>query len=212
MEALNAVVSCFCYRCQRSSNDHLYEGDNDRLRLVLYAPKSRFENDTLDDYKAGLSISVLEEADLTAEESSTGSSSNTRRKISGGLGLMSSQGMHSPRIRSLGGGWIMSFDTITCVHPITGAAADLEEFFTRIVDSAEDQIGRAAAPAQNFAFENGGYSLQLTSPDAISWIWVVNFAEGMLDSVRNQLAVLFKGEAYSTYWDIATVVAALTVS
>lgn len=190
----------------------LHEGDNDRLRLILYAPKSKFENDTIDDYKAGLRMSIHEEDDIPAQQASQpGPSKKRKGGGGGGLGFMSSQRVKTPKTRSLGGGWFLDFDSITSVDPYQTAAADLEAMYNMVVQIAAGQIGKAANATRSISFNYGSYSLRLWSVDPISWTWVVDFAEEMLHNVSNQSAGLFQGEAYSYYREIAAVAAALTI-
>ena len=186
------------------------QGDNENLRLILYAPRSKFENDTLDAYKAGLPLSVLEEQDITMRESSKGPLSSRKRKGSN-LDLLMAGGAKSPKTRILGGGWFLTFDSIMALDSIQPAAAEIEAMYSMVVQIAAGQIGKAADSTKNIAFQYGSYMLQLSSVDPVEWTWVINFAEEMLGSARNHHAVLFKGEAYSYYWEIAAVAAALTI-
>ncbi|KAL8783690.1 MAG: hypothetical protein Q9195_009315 [Heterodermia aff. obscurata] len=186
-------------------------GDNENLRLILYAPRSKFDNDTLDAYNAGLPLSILEEKDITMRESLKGPLAS-RKRTGSDLSILLSQGPKSPKTRCLGGGWVLAFDNVVAVvDSIRPAAADLEAMYSMVVQIAAGQIGKAENSTESIAFHYGSYRLQLSSANPISWTWVVNFAEEMLGSVRNHYAVLFKGEAYSYYWEIAAVAAALTI-
>ena len=186
------------------------QGDNGNLRLVLYAPGSKFDNDTLDAYKAGLPLSVLEEQDITVRESLKGSLSS-RRRTGTNLDRVMARYAKSPKTCSLGGGWFLTFDSIMAVDSMKPAAAELEAMYSMIVQFAAGQIGKAANSTESIAFHYGSYMLRLSSVDPINWTWVVNFAEEMLGNVRDHYGVLFKGEAYSYYWDIAAVATALTI-
>ena len=164
----------------------------------------------MDAYKAGLPLSVLEEKDITTRESLKGPLSR-RKRTGSDLSTLIAQGAKSPKTRNLGGGWFLTFDSVIVVDSIRPAAAELEAMYSMVVQIAADQIGKAANSTESIAFRYGSYMLRLSSADPVSWTWVVNFAEEMLGGVRNHYAVLFKGEAYSYYWEIAAVAAALTI-
>ena len=164
----------------------------------------------MDAYKAGLPLSVLEEKDITVRESLTGRLSGRKRK-EGVFDLMVAHGAKSPKTRSLGGGWFLTFDHVVAVDSVQPAAAELEAMYGMVIQIAAGQIGKAANASESIAFQYGSYVLQMSSVDPINWTWVVNFAAEMLGSVRNQYVVLFKGEAYSYYWEVAAVATALTI-
>ena len=104
----------------------------------------------------------------------------------------------------------MTYDSTTSIIPTQIGAANLEDFYTQVVDSAAYQISNITNATDNLAFNFNGLSLQLSSSAPISWTWVINFAAVMLDNASNNLAVLFSGEAYSAYWEIAAVAAVLS--
>lgn len=134
-----------------------------------------------------------------------------RKRARGDFDLMLAQGAKSPKTRSLGGGWFLTFDSVVAVDSIQPAAAELEAMYSMVIQIAAGQIGNAANATESIAFQYGSYILHVSSVDPINWTWIVNFAAEMLGSVRNQYAVLFKGEAYSYYWEVAAVAAALTI-
>lgn len=125
------------------------------------------------------------------------------------MGLISSMGIQT-RTRNLGDGWYMAYDSTTSIIPTQLGAANLEVFYTKVVDSAAKQISTTVNATQNLAFNINGLSLRLSSPAPISWTWIINFAADMLDNVSTDFAILFNGEAYSAYWEIAAVTAVLT--
>lgn len=190
-----------------------------QLRLVLYAPKSQFDNDTLSDYNNGRAIAIQEGDGEPAGSPSTedndpnvpGPSQRPQTRQSGGMGLMSSKGgFKAPRIRSLGSGWYMTYSSVTSVLPAQSAAADLELFYNDIIDSAGSQMYNGANTTTDLAFNFGQYSLRLSSPDPIDWTWIINFAFDMLDTTSSDFVALFNGEAYSYIYEIAAVMAVLT--
>lgn len=115
------------------------------------------------------------------------------------------------RTRNLGDGWYMTYDSTTSIVPTQIGAANLEVFYTQVVMSAADQISTTVNATEDLAFSFNGLTLRLSSPASISWTWVINFAADMLDNVSTDFAVLFSGEAYSAYWEIAAVTAVLTL-
>ena len=144
-------------------------------------------------------------------DSSKGPSPSRKRKGSS-LDQPMAKGAKSPKTRILGGGWFLTFDSIMALDSVQPAAAEIEAMYSMVAQIAAGQIGKAADSTKNIAFQYGSYILQFSSVDPISWTWVINFAEEMLGSARNHHAVLFKGEAYSYYWEIAAVAAALTIA
>lgn len=126
------------------------------------------------------------------------------------MGLMSGTGVQT-RTRNLGDGWYMTYDSTTSIIPTQIGAAILEAFYTQVVDSAFNQIETTVNATENLAFNFNGLNLRLSSSAPISWTWVINFAADMLDNVSTDFAVLFNGEAYSAYWEIAVVSATLTL-
>ena len=124
---------------------------------------------------------------------------------------MTSQGAQT-RSRNLGDGWYMTYDSITSIVPTQIGAAKLEAFYNQVVKLAADQISTIVNVTENLAFDFGGLNLRLSSSEPIAWTWVINFAADMLDNVSTDFAMLFTGEAYSDYWDIAAVTAILTLA
>ncbi len=189
----------------------MIQGDNGRLRLILYAPLSTFENDTIADYKDNKPIGVQEDTDDEYEPGPSDPSPLQKRARTGGMGLMSSRGVQT-RSRNLGDGWYMNYDSITAILPTQLGAAALEGFYTRVVDAAAKQISNIVNATDDLAFSFNGLNLRLSSSEPISWTWIINFAADMLDNASADFAVLFNGEAYSAYWEIAAVTAVLAIS
>ena len=185
-----------------SARPRLIQGDNSRLRLILYAPLSTFENDTIPDYKDNKPIGVQEDTDDEYEPGPSDPSPPRKRARAGGMGLMSSTGVQT-RSRNLGDGWYMNYDSITIILPTQLGAAALEGFYARVVDAAAKQISNILNATDNLAFSFNGLNLHLSSSKPISWTWIINFAADMLDNASADLAVLFNGEAYSADWEIA---------
>ncbi|KAG6990996.1 hypothetical protein G7Y79_00059g091810 [Physcia stellaris] len=187
-------------------------GDNENLRLILYAPRSQFENEITADYKDSLPISIHEEDDPTNHQPDKSFSSKKRR--GGGTDLATGMGTPS-RTRSLGGGWYLDFDSLTSVEPsLTAPVTELQSMYDSIVQIAAGQLGKlgtAALARRRIGFSYGAYRLRLESQEPIAWTWVVNFAEAMREVVASRGAALFRGKAYSYYWEVAAVGAALTV-
>ena len=190
------------------SSSRFAQGNNNRLRLILYAPGSKFENDTLADYKKGKVIALPEDSG-TDSEYEPAPQPPQKRTRTGGLGLMSGSGLRV-KTRNLGDGWFLSYDSVTSIIPTQIAAANLEAFYTAVINSASQQIGNVINATENLAFSLNGLSLRLASSTPISWSWVMNFAADMIENVSSDFAVLFNGEAYSGYWDIAAVTASLS--
>lgn len=190
-----------------------HKGDNSNLRLIFYAPGSTFDNDTIAKYKNNLPLTILEDDEDIASQNSNNPPPSKKRKTGGGTGLMGgSTGLanRASNVRTLGGGWFMDFDTVTSVVPPQKAVADLGTFYDGIINTAADQLTKGTNGTEDVAFGFGGYNLRLSSPEPISWNWIINFAADMANSASEDFAVLFKGEAYSYYWDIAAVVAILS--
>lgn len=185
------------------------QGDNSKLRLILYAAGSKFENDTIADYSNNKPIGIQEDTDDEYEPGPPDPPPPKKRARSGGMGLMTSKGVQT-RTRSLGDGWYMTYDSITSIIPTQIGAANLEAFYTQVLDSAAEQISNIVNATADLAFDFHGLTLRLSSAAPISWTWVINFAADMLDNVSTDFAVLFAGEAYSDYWEIAAVTAVLT--
>lgn len=186
------------------------KGDNSNLRFILYALGSTFDNDTIENYKKNLPITIFEDDEPSASKGSGNPPPPKRRKPGGGMGLMGGSTGVASNVRTLGGGWFMDFDTVTSVVPPQNAAADLGTFYDGVITTAVDQLTNGTNGTEDVAFGLGGYNLRLSSPEPISWNWIINFAADMASSVSEDIAVLFKGEAYSYYWDIAAVVAILS--
>lgn len=125
------------------------------------------------------------------------------------MGLMSAKGLQT-RSHNLGDGWYMTYNSTTSIIPTQIGAAMMEDFYTQVVDTAAYQISNITNTTDNLVFGFNGLNLQLSSSAPISWTWVINFAAVMLDNVSNNFAVLFSGEAYSAYWEIAAVAAVLS--
>lgn len=81
---------------------------------------------------------------------------------------MTSKGMQT-RTRNLGGGWFIDFGSLTSVVPAQSAAGDLENLYKSVADTAADQLSTGANATEELEFTLGGYSLRLSSEEAVSW-------------------------------------------
>ena len=190
------------------------QGDNNKLRLILYAPLSKFENDTIADYKQNKPIAIQEDTDneYGPAPPDPGPPKKRTRSGRGGLGLTGSKRIRGEgsNVRNLGDGWYISYASTTSIIPPQIGVANLKTFYTQVVDSAANQISTLVNATENLAFSFNGLNLRLSSSAPISWTWIINFAADMLDNASITFAVLFDGEAYSYYWEIAAVTAVLT--
>ena len=199
----------------RARSSPFSKGDNNKLRLILYAPRSKFENDTTAAYKQNKPIGIQEE-DTDDEYEPASSDPGPPRKRTrfggGGMGLMGSQAWKGGggKVRNLGDGWYMSYASTTSILPLQIGAGNLETFYTQVLNAAANQISTVVNATQNLAFSFNGLTLRLASAAPISWTWVINFAADMLRYAGDIFVVLFSGEAYSYYWEIAAVTASLT--
>lgn len=125
------------------------------------------------------------------------------------MGLMSAKGLQT-RSHNLGDGWYMTYSSITSIIPTQIGAANMEAFYTQLINSTANQISDTVNETDNLAFNFNGLNLRLSSTAPISWTWVINFAAVMLDNVSTNFAALFSGEAYSSYWEIEAVAAVLS--
>lgn len=115
------------------------------------------------------------------------------------------------KTRNLGDGWYMTYDKTTAIVPTQLGAASLEAFYTGVVNYAANQISNVVNETESVSLSFQGLGLQLSSSAPIRWTWVIDFAADMLENVRNEFVALFSGNAYSAYWEIAAVTAALTL-
>ena len=164
--------------------------------MILYAPGSKFENDTIADYKKNKPIAIEEDTDDDIGHSNPPPRKRTR--VGGGMGLMSTKGLQT-RNRNLGNGWYMYYDSTTAIIPTYLGAAGLEAFYAGVVDYAASQLSNVVNATENLALSFNGLSLRLSSSAPISWTWVINFAYDMLDNAGADFTMLFRGEAYSAY-------------
>ena len=194
----------------------LAEGDNQRLRLVLYAPGSAFEQDTTAKYRAGRPIGVPDPAGIP--EYKTPQYRRKRPRPSGASeATEDSVGSVAvrPRVQSLGSlgsGWYMNFDSITDILPPIDAASALEEFYNAVTASAGDNLGSGKLAAENLAFKKGAFSLELSSQSPILWSWVINFAQSMIESLGADFTPIFRGEAISGYWVLPSIQIAVSLT
>lgn len=162
------------------------QGDYQKLRIIVYAPLSKFENDTIESWKNNEPVAIQESTD---DEDSQATPPPKRRRT-------------DERV---------VYDSATSIVPTQVAAAKLQAFYTQVVLSAAKQISNIVNAAGNLAFQFGGLNLRLSSSAPISWAWVLTFAADMLDNLSTDFAMLFTGQAYSAYSDTATVITSLTI-
>ena len=120
-----------------------------------------------------------------------------------------------PRVQSLGSlgsGWYMKYDSITDILPPLDVAGALNEFYNAVTANAADQLGSGKNSVENLAFKQGSFSLQLSSQSPILWSWVINFAQSMIESLGPDFTPIFRGEAISGYWVLASVQVAVTLT
>lgn len=165
---------------------HFSQGDNQKLRIILYAPLSKFENDTIESWKNNEAVAIPEATD---NENNQATPPPKRRRT-------------DERV---------AYDSATSIVPTQVAAARLQAFYTQVVLAAAKQISNIVNATANLAFQFGGLNLRLSSSAPISWTWVLNFAADMLNGLGTDFAMLFTGQAYSAYSDMATVTTSLTI-
>ena len=189
------------------------EGDNQRLRVVLYAPGSIFERDTTAKYKAGKPLGVPDPAGIP--EYKTPQYRRKRPRPGGGSeATADSVGSVAirPRLQNLGSGWYMKYDSIIEILPPIGVAGALREFYNAVTASAADSLGSGKNDTENLAFKNGPFSLELSSQSPILWSWVINFAQSMIETLSPDFTPIFRGEAVSGYWILSSIQVAVSLT
>ena len=159
---------------------HLFlQGDNNKLRLIVYAPLSKFENDTIADYKQNRPIAIQEDTDdeYGPAPPDPGPLKKRTRFGRGGLGSRRIKGEGS-KVRNLRDDWYMSYESTTFIVPPQIGAANLETFYTQVVDSAANQISTVANATENLTFSFNGLNFLLSSSVLTSKI--VWYGRGML--------------------------------
>lgn len=104
---------------------------------------------------------------------------------------------------------MLDFDEFHPLEPDPKIIAQLKGLYGGISDNAVQQLSTGGPPSKNLAFKLGKVSLQLESTDVISWSWIIDFAQKMVDEVSGGFDNFFKGDIYSTFWDLATVSVAI---
>ena len=191
----------------------LAEGDNQRLRMVLYEPGSIFERDSTARYRAGKPIGVPDPAGIP--EYKTPQYKRKRPRPDGGTeATADSAGSVAmrPRLQSLGSGWYMKYDSIIDILPPVDVAGALREFYNAVTTSAADKLGTGNNGAENLAFRKGSFSLEFSSQSPILWSWVINFAQSMIELLGPEFTPLFRGEAVSGYWVLSSVQVAVSLT
>lgn len=184
--------------------------------MVLYAPGSIFERDTNAKYRAGKPIGVPDPAGIPEYKTPQyrrkrprpGGSSEATADSAGSVAVR-------PRVQSLGNlgsGWYMKYDSITDILPPVDGAGALTEFYNAVTASAADKLGSGTNSAENLAFKQGAFSLELSSQSPILWSWVINFAQTMIESLGPDFTPIFRGEAVSGYWVLASVQVAVSLT
>lgn len=114
---------------------------------------------------------------------------------------------YSTSVRTLGNGWVMDFDTIQYISPATSlnGLAGLEQFYNLVTTTAANKIFNGAPELPSLAFKSNGLSLQLASPDPISWNWIINFVGDMTEDLGLNFLALFEGTAYNNFWEKAAI-------
>ncbi|KAL9593849.1 MAG: hypothetical protein Q9219_007358, partial [cf. Caloplaca sp. 3 TL-2023] len=110
-------------------------------------------------------------------------------------------GQSDPNVKNLGSGWIVEYNSVTSLLPANSAASSLSLFYKRVIDKAAESIASNATTTTYLNFQLDDLSLRLTSPNAISWEWVIRFAREMSHSSNSAWTVLYNAVARNVYWN-----------
>lgn len=181
----------------------MLQGDNERLRMVLYGPDSLFDKDIVQRYKAGKPVAVPDPNGIS--EYKTPQKRKRPRPGSESTADSTASVVRQARVNSLGNGWYLKYDSVTELLPATAVAGPLRDFYTGVTTSAADQLGAGTNATDNLAFKSGPFSLELSSQEPIGWDYVINFAAGMMDMLSPQFTPVYRGEVVSTFWVLPSV-------
>ena len=135
---------------------------------------------------------------------------HTRARAGGAEGFSASRvGAADPNVRNLGDGWQLQYSYIQAFETVNQPAAGLSHFYEAIIRFAAGQIGDGLPPSGSHGFLSDGLSFKLQSPGVIPWEWIITFARAMSQAARLGWPILYHVIAYSRYWNIAPIYAAL---
>ena len=181
--------------------------------MVLYAPGSIFEQDTVANYRSGRPISVPDPAGIPEYKTSE---YRRKRPRPGGGSEATADSAESvavrPRVQSLGSGWYMKYDSMIEILPPIDVAGALKDFYNAVTASAADSLGSGKNGTENLAFRKGSFSLEFSSQSPILWSWVMNFAQSMIELLGPDFTPIFRGEAVSGYWVLASIQVAVSLT
>ncbi|KAL8874974.1 MAG: hypothetical protein Q9198_006605 [Flavoplaca austrocitrina] len=135
---------------------------------------------------------------------------HTRARAGGAEASSASHvGAADPNVRNLGDGWELQYNYIQAFEAVNQPAAGLSHFYEAIIRFAAGQIGKGLPSSGSHGFHSDGLSFKLQSPDVIPWEWIITFARAMSQAARLGWPILYNVIAYSKYWNIPPIYAAL---
>ncbi|KAL9020293.1 MAG: hypothetical protein Q9185_002474 [Variospora sp. 1 TL-2023] len=192
-----------------------FAGTNGRMVLVLYQPRSEFD-DRMKAISAG-GLAYLDEAEVWEEESENedaGPRDAKRVKIDRGSGAAISMGVGGlysitqAISADIGSGWLMQYNAVKSILPVVEAARQLVAFYDFVVEEASARIKTGAEELKKLAFTLGDVSLVLNGTDVIHWDWIIDFAMSMEDGTNAGNPIQYASTVAST-WQQNTIKAQL---
>ncbi|KAL8988102.1 MAG: hypothetical protein Q9177_002765 [Variospora cf. flavescens] len=192
-----------------------FAGTNGRMVLVLYQPRSEFD-DRMKAMSAG-GLAYLDEAEVWEEESEdedAGPQDAKRVKIDRGSAAATSIPVGSlysitqAISADIGSGWLVQYNAVKSILPVIEAARQLVAFYDFVVEEASARIKTGAEELKKLAFTLGDVSLVMSGTDVIHWDWVIDFAMSMEDGTNAGNPIQYASTVAST-WQQNTIKAQL---
>ncbi|KAL8653369.1 MAG: hypothetical protein Q9210_002146 [Variospora velana] len=192
-----------------------FAGTNGRMVLVLYQPRSEFD-DRMKAISAG-GLAHLDEAEVWKEESEDeDAEARDPKRVKIDRGSAAATSMRVGDLYSItqaisadiGSGWLMQYTAVKSILPVVDAARQLVAFYDFVVKEASVRIKTGAEELKKLAFTLGDVSLVLSGTDIIHWDWVIDFAMSMEDSTNVGNPIQYASTVAST-WQQNTIKAEL---
>lgn len=177
--------------------------------MILYAPRSAFENQTYARYRQAKPISVPDRVGIPEYKTPEYRKKRPRPESSDAAQSTADSGAsYQPGragVAALDNNWYLNYGSVKVLLPLTSAVEPLRKLYDGVAESAAEQIAGGVNASDSLAFKSGPFSLQLSSREPINWSFVINLAQDRVGKLSNSFAPLFRAEAVNVVWDLAPV-------
>ena len=114
-------------------------------------------------------------------------------------------------VAALDNNWYLNYVSVRELFPSISTVEPMRKLYYSVTKSAAEQLAGGVNASDSLAFKSGPLSLQMSSPDPISWTFVINLAYDMMDKLSTGFTPLFRAEAVNAVWALSAVQISLSL-